>query len=83
MQSGEQLTDQELSLAKQVFDEFDSNNNGELTKVEILQGIMSNNAVRNLLESHEIFSVLLDPSKYASRLIVLTSKNGFMQQVNL
>ena len=34
MESGEQLTDQELSLAKEVFDEFDSNNNGELTKVE-------------------------------------------------
>ena len=66
MESEEQLTDEEkLLLTKQVFDEFDVNNKGQLTKVEILRGIMSNSAVRKLLESHEVFRVLLHPSTYA------------------
>ena len=48
MESGEQLTDQELSLAKEVFDEFDSNNNLKASFEQLSNDRINDESNKNL-----------------------------------
>jgi len=71
--------EEELQIMKKVFDEFDANHDGKLTKVEILRGVMSNDNVRNLLNDHPIYNALLHPSTYAQEFDDLdTNHNGYV-----